>query len=323
MQVDRSICALRGDRVAQRRAQSAVEAATGGWRKSPPVAAALDELVPYGEGAPLGDCPRLRALVRDPAGAGGFVGALIAPMVQALGRQWLAQVPFRHQVAEGMTTLQLARAGRATLSLVRYEPAARPRPAATVGFADGERHEICLTGAACARRVSIKGSHSDTADLAFAPLALFPGRRLRFVARRATKLVDGAHGGLVLLRLARQARRPLPSLEYRLADGALVHRAAGDARESRAELMLALLGRMERHDAARAIEAVLRRGSDSLRWQALREYLALDSGAGFVALSRIADNAADPLASAADALRRDLLDRYPQLRSARAAPCPA
>lgn len=323
MRIDPAICALRGDRAAHHAAQSAVEAAAGGWRQSPPVAAVLEELAPYGEGAPLAECPRLRALVRDPAAARAFVDALIAPMIQAMGRQPLAHVPFRHQVVEGMTTLQLAHTGRARLSLVRYEPQTRPQPVTTVSFADGERHELCLTGAARARRVSVKGSHGARADLAFTPLMLFPGRRLRFAARRSSKLVDRTHGGLVLLRLARQAQSPLQSLEYRIADGALVHRAAGDAGESRAELMLAVLCRMGRRDAAPAIEAVLRCGSDSLRWQALREYLALDSGAGFEALAQIADDAADPLAGMAAALRRDLLHRYPQLRHVRAMPCPA
>ncbi|WP_374405973.1 hypothetical protein [Pelagerythrobacter sp.] len=115
----------------------------------------------------------------------------------------------------------------------------------------------------------------------------------------------------------------MPSLEYRLSDGALLHRAAGDCHESRSELMLALLGRMERRDAVPAMAALAREGSDSLRWQALRECLALDSAAGFGELARIARDCADPLHAPARSLHADLCARHPQLAQQEAAPCPA
>ena len=110
--------------------------------------------------------------------------------------------------------------------------------------------------------------------------------------------------------------------EYALADGSLVHQAASDPEDSRTELMMALLGRMNRADAAPSIAGIARgEGSAALRWQALRECLALDTRSGFEALDAVARDADDPLCSAAAALRARLIETYPQLREA--AECPA
>lgn len=61
--------------------------------------------------------------------------------------------------------------------------------------------------------------------------------------------------------------------------------------------------------------------SPHLRWQALRECLGLDSGAGFAALTGIAQRSDDPLAAPAGALRAQLLEAYPQLAEVNI--CPA
>jgi hypothetical protein len=62
------------------------------------------------------------------------------------------------------------------------------------------------------------------------------------------------------------------------------------------------------------------RGSAHLRWQAVRECLALDTARGFALLSRIAADPADDLSTSAGALRAQLVETYPQLESG---PCPA
>jgi hypothetical protein len=103
----------------------------------------------------------------------------------------------------------------------------------------------------------------------------------------------------------------------------LVHRASGDRHESRDEMMMALLGRMRRKDAASVLAALTRSGSDHLRWQALRECLALDSAAGFAALGRIATDPTDDLAPEVGALRARLVKAPPQLARWEPAPCPA
>ena len=109
--------------------------------------------------------------------------------------------------------------------------------------------------------------------------------------------------------------------EFNLADGSLAHQATGNARESRFELAAALLGRMGRCDAAPLLAAMAEeQGGNSLRWQALKESLGLDTAHGFAALNRIAERPHDPLAAPALALRAQLLKTYPQLAGAQ--PCP-
>jgi hypothetical protein len=86
--------------------------------------------------------------------------------------------------------------------------------------------------------------------------------------------------------------------------------------------MLAMLGRMGRKDAAPLIaEIAAGEGSPALRWQALRECLALDTQVGFAALSAVAGAAGDPLAANAGALRAQLIEAYPQLQEVEQ--CPA
>lgn len=323
MRVDPAIAALREDGAAQHGARDAVERAASGWRARPAVAAALAELDGYGRGASLGDCPALARSLSGLSAARLLVDPLMRGLTGALAGRPLAHVPFRHQLVEGMAVLQLARAGRATLSLIQYAPveaAAAPR---SVCFTDGERREICLAGRADARRVIRGGHHKTKAELKFEAASIAPGSTLAFAGRDETKIVDRVAAPLTLLRLSRQPEAPLPSLEYRLGDGALLHRAAGDCRESRIELILSLLGRMERRDAVPAMLALARGGSNSLRWQALRECLALDSPAGFGALARIARDATDPLHIPAAALHADLRTRHPQLAQAERRPCPA
>ena len=138
-------------------------------------------------------------------------------------------------------------------------------------------------------------------------------------------------GSLVSLKLQRRAAGCGETREYDLADGTLVHQAAGTARDSRLELAATLLGRMGRSDAAPALaDLATEPGSASLRWQALRECLGLDTATGFAALCRIAADAADPLAAPAGALRARLVEQHPQLATLQsvrtgpgASPCPA
>ena len=124
------------------------------------------------------------------------------------------------------------------------------------------------------------------------------------------------------LRLQRRTSAVDPVREYRLSDGCLVHQAAGTPRDSRLELTAALLGRMKRRDAAPMLAAMVEEhGSESLRWQSLRECLALDVAVGFPALCKLAEREGDPLQQPAEVLRAQLLARHPELKEL--SPCPA
>lgn len=323
MRIDRALAELRRDPAPQLVAQAALEAARDAWRAEPAIATLFGELDRYGAGTILGDCPRLECALTDLNEARSVVGPLIARLVAGLASHPLAHAPLRHQYAQGLAVLQLAQAGRAALSLVCYE--ARPRsfePAATVCFAGGERHELCMAGAAEARFFEVLREEPGRADLECEGRCLTAGDSLAFAGARHTKIVDRLQGRLVLLRLSRTEPEPQPAREYRIADGVLVHCATGDRAESRDEMAAAVLGAMGRRDAAPGLAGIaLAAGSSHLRWQMLCEALALDTAIGFAALTDIAADPADDLAPPAGALRASLVERHPQL--ARAAPrCP-
>ena len=226
---------------------------------------------------------------------------------------------FAINIPPGLAVLQLASAGRATLSLVCYEGQPDTRALAeTVCFADGERHELCLAGAADTRLFEILREERGRADLECERRRIAAGERLMFSGSRHTRIVDAPLGRLVILRLARGAASPVPAREYRIADGTLIHCASGDRGESRDEMAAAVLGAMRRGDAVPVLAAIAGEeagGSEHLRWQALCQALALNTAAGFALLTDRALDPTDPLAEPAGALRATLIERHPELSS--------
>ena len=303
----------------QREAQQALLAACDAWRADPRIAPLLCGLERFGEGADLREVPELGGAIGD-AGRETAL-SLLDHVLPALAAFPLGQLPLRHNSDHQVSTLLLARAGRALLILAAREPGHYPRECAS--FSDGERHEIILAGSASGRLARAPVSSGTGAGLACEMRALAPGTSLSLSQRREALLVDHVHSRLVSLRLVREAQDPRPTREYRLCDGTLMHQAAGALEQSRQELILALLGRMGRHDAAPVLAEMAlekeQRGNRHLRWQALREAIALDTEAGFRALCAIAADPGDPLAVPARKLRARLLLAHPVLARLEAA----
>lgn len=317
--------ALRGDDSPQRDAQERLFAAVGAWRRGEAMAALLGDLPRYAEGAPLADCPALAMLYDEGADmALPLARAFAAAGAAALGEAPLAYFPMRHFGDGAVSTLLLAHTGAVTLSLVAVDGAglaARPRPTA-VDFRPSEVAERVLAGFAEAELIACRPLDERRTRLDSRPLSLAPGRVVRRDGAYAALLLGRVEGCLVTLRLQRRRAEDGPTREYALADGRLLHQAASSPRDSRLELTMALLGRMGRADAAPHMAAIARDGgSPALRWQALRECLALDTLAGFRALTALAAAPEDLLAGAAGALRAQLVETYPQLRQIE--PCPA
>ena len=324
---------MRGERVqggsqaaVQRHAQSVVERLRDRWRQSLPVAQLLAALDAYADGKRCEDCAPLAACLSSSDAATDLIAPLIGALCAGLRRHPLAHVPLRHQFSRGVAVLELARSGRASLSLVAYDGAALAgaEAASSIAFADEERRELCLAGAAQCRVVRLVGERHCGAQLAVEPVHLAPDVALA-LGPDAARTIDRIAGRVVLLRLVRHAEQPGPVREFALADGRLLHQASGDRRESREEMTLALLGRMGRRDAAAPMaKLALGHGSAHLRWQALRNALALDSEVGFAALERLAVAADDALAVPACDLRSRLLVQHPELAvQPERVPCPA
>ena len=154
----------------------------------------------------------------------------------------------------------------------------------TAAFSDAERHEAVLAGEAQARIVRRRGAVRTARPSSRSRCE--PGVRLALDLReRGAAGAARSSGGWSRCGCTARAAIPGRAANTTLADGALLHQSAGDIRASRHEMMLALLGRMGRAEAAPVMAAIAREPGDaSLRWQALRECLALDTAAGFAAL---------------------------------------
>ena len=280
-------------------------------------------MIRYARGRPLAQLPPLARLFAPGNSAAYWLsGDLIGQLIAALAAAPWGQVPLRYKLDDVTATLVLASAGNAALVLQAIDGTGLQRrpPAITASFSPGETYDHVLAGTATARLIELRGETDSKADLAVAPCHLAAGDIARRDGGRQSLLIDAAATTLVTLKLQRRPASGSVTREFHLADGALAHQAAGNPRDSRFELAAALLGRMGRSDAAPLLAAMAEEdGGQSLRWQALRECLGLDSGAGYAALCRIAARADDPLSAPAQALRQQLLAIHPQFAGAK--PC--
>lgn len=324
MRIDPAITALQRDPSLQRQAQQAMIASCKDWRAEAAVAPLIEELVRFGNGASLDQCPALEACFagNDPGSepAVELIDGLLNRMCAVLAREPFAQPPFRHAFDGNVSTLLLARSGRAQLVLHSREPGRWTADSAT--FSDALRYETVLAGSASAQILRRAIPPGDR-PLDLEAIALNSGARLALALGEQALHINCVERRLVCLRLHRFAANPAATRCHALADGRLLHQSAGDMASSRQEMMLAILGRMKRTEAVPEMAAVaLGPGDTSLRWQAVRECLALDSGAGFVALSTIARAADDPLCESAGALRAQLVEQYPELLQLEDGRCP-
>lgn len=316
MHVDPRIDALRGDRIAQRAMQEAVMSAAEDCRREGGLSRVVGELEDYGAGAELAECGALQRLV----GAEEAARAVILPMIERLVRQQretpLAQLSLRHQSGAGFHFLQLAAKGSATLGLALHDGMVPATSHVVATFPDADRHEIVLVGGAEIEALRIVTDCGDRVEVDRTARRVGRGDCIVLAGADCSRVVRRVRGCMLTLRLARVGDRPRPTRQVDLASGKVVHKASGNRRESQHEMMVALLGRMKRSDAAPVFADVARSGSDHVRWQALRECLALNTGLGMDLLRTFASDSSDPLHSPARGLLSQLVERYPELEQA-------
>ena len=290
------------------------------WAARPAVAPILDDLATYGSGCSLLDCTTLDALFGTHSVANQFVDAWLADGLALLASNPLAQPEFAFQQSANSAVMRIASSGRAELSVVVFWPSESDAPASSVHFASVDRHEICLSGSASA----VLATRIDArTKLHVERRHLRPGDRLVQRGNRDAKAYDSIEGCLAILRLSRRHERAQATCELALEDGRLIHRSTGEKADSRKEMAMALLTRMKRGDAVPQILDIARSGDPHLRWQALRNCLALDVRQGFDLLCTIAADDADSLCHSAGILRAQLIERYPQLNVTEDQRCPA
>jgi hypothetical protein len=264
----------------------------------------------FGTGAALERCSALEAVFTQPGIAEALTESLIGHFCRTIAANPLGHPPFRNGFDGRASTMLLGKSGRAQLVLQSREPGTITSTSAT--FSDMLRYDAVLAGRAQGRILRIHGA-DERVGFSEEPIALQRGVRLAFDCNRESLLPQQVTSRLVTLRLLQTPEAAGPRREYCRASGQVLHVSAGSLATSRREMMAALLGRMGRVEAAPVLaDMALNERDDSLRWQALRECLALDSGLGFAALCRIACQQDDALAHPAGALRAQLLETYPE-----------
>lgn len=152
--------------------------------------------------------------------------------------------------------------------------------------------------------------HSDM------PRPLVTGEVIRLDTSRTGFVIDGAVGDVLLLELTVQPPSPLPMRLHDLASGRLIHLSASCRDSSFRQMALTLLRTMERRDTTPLFAEATRAADFSLRWSAMRDFVALDPSAAYPRLHEMASDDPHPDVRRAAAATLAL---YP----AEVQPCPA
>ena len=289
--------------------QPCTDGALTAWRSLPDVAAISVALARFDAGEALADLPPLARITTDHAAARGFVDAFIGPLMAAIKAEPLAQLPIGHSTAQGLARLRLASHGRSALTLVALARRAETQPPSVL-FEDCTVHEIVIAGHASALLHRRTG-----ARLKSAAITLTPGTAMTRSGLHETRQITAITHPLLLLQLTCEAARPAPSQEIALADGAVIKTISGCKVTGQNIMALGVLGALAHRPALAEMErlaldsAALR----DLRWEALRQCLALDAPRGLAVLAVLAARVEDPLRPPAASLQHQLVTAHPDL----------
>lgn len=290
-------------------AQALTDAALAQWRARPDAAAAIAGLAGFAGGAALEDVPALHRMLTDTDAAAALVGGLVDALIPAMRGEPLAQLALGHATAPTAARLRLASHGRAGLSVVAHAVREEALPVSAL-FEDGEAHDIVLAGAgeAVVHRLDEEGLTTQR-------LALVPGTRMRRGGVKDARQITAVIRPLLILQLTREAAQPRPSQEIALADGLLVKTISGCKQTSQQMMALGVLGALGHTAALPAMAAVARDqgAARDLRWEALRQSLAMDTRSGLELLAALARDCGDPIQPDAAALQTRLAAACPDL----------
>ena len=328
MRVHPAIAALRGRPTSQRRPapgadpRGALDAVQRNWLAAAATRVVAADLRRYAKGSALADGGALHAALTDHAKASALVQPLVQSTLHALGQHPLGEAPFRFKVSRGLSTLQILQSGRATLSLAAYEPLPHCAPE-TALFSDRELHEITLSGRALTALSTWSGEGLVTTRHERYGLGTARSLKPRLQSRQILKV----ERSLLLLQLSREPETPAPTRLVDLATGETVRIASGAKATSEAVMALSVLGALGDRSALDVMErTALNDHEDAdVRWEALRQALALDPVRGIKLLDRLANRDGDDVSAPARKLSAQLLEAHPDLRASierEVAPCP-
>ena len=292
------------------------------WRESAPHralersfagldAAAIDELAEVAQGL-LADI--------------GWIGPLLAPLIDALAADPWHEPPFRvsRDPLRIGAILFSAPAATLTATILSADAIRALPPPRTIAFSG----RLAVTryvrgGGATLARWAAPPLTTDP-DARAAPhavrqrdLPLVDGMVVRLDGRTSGHLIERPASDIVTLSFALRDDGNGYAREYARSDGTLVRAATLADATSRTQMLLTLLRLARRADAGGCFAAATRDASFHLRWGAMREWLALDA---LAALPRLAEMAAD---DPNREIRAAAAATIAQVEAQRRVPCPA
>lgn len=280
--------------------QPCTDAAIAAWRALPDVAAVMAALARFDAGEGIAALPELARILSDGAAARAFAEGFIAPVSAAQKAEPLAQLPLGHSAGQAMVRLRLTSQGRTGLTLAVFAPRARAIPPSVL-FEDCAVHEIFLSGEGRALLHRLDGGRLASAEVICAP-----GTRFARQGPQEARQIIAVMRPVLLLQLTREALQPAPSREIAFDDARLLKTISGCKTTSQKMMALGVLGALGHRDglAEMARIALDVAASRDLRWEALRQLLALDAGRGVAVLATLASQPDGELTSPAAALKQ-------------------
>ncbi|MEY4269530.1 MAG: hypothetical protein RLZZ58_746 [Pseudomonadota bacterium] len=240
-----------------------------------------------------------------------WVAAMLEEALTAMRADPFASPPLRAFQGGAMIGVVLAEAGPVTLSVMirRWDsaPAPAPRPGLTppdaVMFSGGHGMTGFIDpGGATITHYAATLSEAERAGI-YVAAAARPCRCTGAAPARAGDVIrvdqvvqsfnlSGGTGDTVMLQLFVAGPCAVPMREHDAATGALRRLASTARAHSFRQMTLAMLRTMHRRDAAPLFAAALDEPDFALRWQVMREFVALDPAAALPHLAAMAS--ADP-----------------------------
>jgi hypothetical protein len=240
-----------------------------------------------------------------------------------------ATPPLRAFQRGALTGVVLAEAGQVSLSLMvrRWEASApggtphdasQPAPEA-VTFSSGHSLTVFLTtGGASITRYSVALTPSERAGLFSAATAapcrcegskvLVAGDIERVDLMQQCDALSGGTGDTVMLQLLVAAPCAVPVRAHDAATGALLSLASASRTGSYRQMTLGLLRIMRRRDAGPQFAAALSEPDFALRWQVMREFIALDPLAALPHLITMSSDDPHPEVRRSATAARDIVE---------------
>ncbi|GAA4774290.1 hypothetical protein GCM10023219_22150 [Stakelama sediminis] len=241
----------------------------------------------YGSRAFKEMCARLEQLGEDDAGLNAaramltdraWPPDLLSPLVSALQVDAFADLPVQMRRDATGTTLALWDSGRARLSVALWSASELNLRAATDAVVlPGERVLTAYHRAGTARLQRWELT-SDTSRLRrLADITISDGDVVLCDGRyQVHRLVD-ARCDIVAVQIRFRGEGDGIRRQYRCSDGQMLSAEIADPDAARRSMLLTLLRVSGRSDAAAQFEAATRHRHHFLRWEAMREWLALDA----------------------------------------------